>query len=57
MNGLQTAVLEAGGNIEERAGYPDFHKFVVQYVFTKESLERFIEIVKNEPSTLPRAGG
>ena len=47
---LQTAVLEAGGHIEERAGYPDFHKFVVQYVFTKESLERFIEQIKNEPS-------
>lgn len=45
---LNTQVLEAGGHIEERAGYPDFHKFVVQYVFTKESLERFIEQIKQE---------
>lgn len=47
INGLQTAVLEAGGNIETRAGYPSY-EFVTQYVFTKESLERFIEIVKSE---------
>ena len=45
---LQTAVLEAGGHIEERAGYPDFHKFVLQYVFTRETLERFIEAMKND---------
>ena len=45
---LQTAVLEAGGHIEERAGYPDFRKFVVQYVFTREALERLIEAMKNE---------
>jgi hypothetical protein len=55
MNGLQTAVLEAGGNIETRARSPDY-EFVTQYVFTKESLERFIEQIKNEPTTLPRAG-
>ena len=54
INGLQTAVLEAGGNIETRAGYPSY-EFVMQYVFTKESLERFIEIVKNEPSPLPKS--
>lgn len=48
INGLQTAVLEAGGNIEERAGYPDFHKFVVQYVFTKESLENFVRQIRLE---------
>ena len=54
ISGLQTAVLEAGGNIETRAGYPSY-EFVMQYVFTKESLERFIEIVKNEPSPLPKS--
>ena len=56
MNGLQTAVLEAGGNIETRAKSPDY-EFVTQYVFTKDSLERFIDIVKNEPSPISRAGG
>ena len=55
INGLQTAVLEAGGNIETRAGYPNY-EFVTQYVFTKESLERFIEQIKNEPTPLPRTG-
>ena len=47
---LSTKVLEAGGHIESRAGYPDFRKFVEQYVFTKESLERFIEQIKQEQS-------
>ena len=56
INGLQTAVLEAGGNIETRAGYPSY-EFVTQYVFTKESLERFIEQIKNEPTTLPKSSG
>ena len=56
ISGLQTAVLEAGGNIETRAGYPSY-EFVTQYVFTKESLERFIEIVKNEPSPLSKSSG
>lgn len=46
---LSTKVLEAGGNIETRAGYPSY-EFVTQYVFTKESLERFIEIIKQEQS-------
>ena len=55
INGLQTAVLEAGGNIETRAKSPNY-EFVTQYVFTKESLERFIEIVKNEPSPISRTG-
>ena len=49
INGLQTAVLEAGGNIETRAKSPNY-EFVTQYVFTKESLERFIEQIKNESS-------
>ena len=56
INGLQTAVLEAGGNIETRAKSPDY-EFVTQYVFTKESLERFIEQIKNEPTTLPKSSG
>ena len=55
INGLQTAVLEAGGNIETRAKSPNY-EFVTQYVFTKESLERFIEQIKNEPTPLPRTG-
>jgi len=46
---LSTRVLEAGGNIETRAKSPDY-EFVMQYVFTKESLERFIEIIKQEQS-------
>jgi len=45
---LQTRVLEAGGHLEDRSKYPDFRKFVVQYVFTRESLERFIELTKQE---------
>ena len=45
---LPIKVLEAGGHIEERAGYPDFRKFEERYVFTKKSLERFIEQVKQE---------
>lgn len=47
MSSLSTKVLEAGGNIETRAGLPNY-EFVTQYVFTKESLERLIEIVKSE---------
>ena len=53
INGLQTAVLEAGGNIETRAKWPNY-EFVTQYVFTKESLERFIEQIKNEPSPISK---
>lgn len=45
---LQTRVLEANGRIEERSAYADPRKFVVQYVFTRESLERFIELTKQE---------
>ena len=47
INGLQTAVLEAGGNIETRAGYPSY-EFVTQYVFTKESLENFVRQIRLE---------
>jgi hypothetical protein len=57
MDGLKNAVLEAGGHIESRAAYPDFSKFVEQYVFTEEALKKFIELMKNEPTTLPRTGG
>jgi len=45
---LQTRVLEAGGHIESRSSYRDFSKFTEQYVFTRESLERFIELTKQE---------
>ena len=45
---LNTRVLEAGGHIETRASYPDWRKFTEQYVFDKESLERFIEQIKQE---------
>ena len=45
---IGTLVLEAGGHIESRASYPDYRKFIEQYVFTKESLERFIEQIKQE---------
>lgn len=45
---LNTKVLEAGGHIETRASYPDWRKFTEQYVFTKESLERFIEQLKEQ---------
>lgn len=46
---LSIKVLEAGGHIESRASYPDWRKFTEQYVFTKESLEQFIEQLK-EPN-------
>jgi hypothetical protein len=46
---LSTKVLEADGRIETRMKHPDYDP-VTQYVFTKESLERFIEIIKQEQS-------
>ena len=55
MSSFSTKVLEAGGNIESRCTAPDM-QFQNHYVFTKESLERLIEIVKNEPSPISRAG-
>lgn len=45
---LSTKVLEAGGSIEQRAAYPDYHKFIDKYVFTKEQLQQFMENLKNE---------
>ena len=45
---LSTKVLEAGGNIESRCLAKNFPNFTEQYVFTKESLERFIEQIKQE---------
>lgn len=54
---IKFAVLEAGGNIETRAAYPDFNKPVEKYVFDAEALKKFIELMKNEPTTLPRTGG
>lgn len=43
---LSTKVLKAGGSIEQRASYPDYHKFTDMYVFTKEQLEKFYELAK-----------
>ena len=48
---LSTRVLEAGGSIEQRASYPDYHKFVDQYVFTKEQLQQFMEQLAGEALT------
>lgn len=45
---LSTKVLEAGGNIESRCLIKNLPDFTEQYVFTKESLGRFIENLKNE---------
>lgn len=46
--GLNTKVLEAGGHIESRCLVQNLPNFTDQYVFTKESLERFIEQIKQE---------
>lgn len=43
---LPIKVLEAGGRIESRCINPPL--FAEHYVFTKESLERFIEQIKQE---------
>jgi hypothetical protein len=45
---LSTKVLEAGGSIESRCLAKNLPNFTEQYVFTKESLERFIEQIKQE---------
>ena len=45
---LPIKVLEAGGHIESRCLVRDLPNFTEQYVFTKESLERFIEQIKQE---------
>jgi hypothetical protein len=45
---LSTKVLEAGGCVETRCLLKNLPKFTEQYVFTKESLERFIENIKKE---------
>lgn len=45
---LSTKVLEAGGHIESRCLVQNLPNFTDQYVFTKESLERFIEQIKRE---------
>lgn len=45
---LNTKVLEAGGYIESRCLVKNLPNFTDQYVFTKESLERFIEQIKQE---------
>jgi len=45
---LSTKVLEAGRSIESRCLAKNLPNFTDQYVFTKESLERFIEQIKQE---------
>ena len=45
---LNTKVLKAGGHIESRCLVKNLPNFTDQYVFTKESLERFIEQIKQE---------
>jgi hypothetical protein len=44
---LNTQVLEAGGSIESRCRNPP--EFIDQYVFTKEQLEKFIQLIKEQP--------
>ena len=48
MSGLSTQVLEAGGNIESRCINPPV--FTDRYVFTKEQLEQFIQLTKEQPN-------
>ena len=50
MNGLKSAVLEAGGHIEERCQIKNLPNFTEQYVFDLEALLKFIELIKNENS-------
>jgi hypothetical protein len=45
---LSTKVLEAGGHIESRCLVKNLPNFTEQYVFDKESLERFIEQIVND---------
>jgi len=45
---LSTKVLESGGHIESRCLIKNLPNFTDQYVFDKESLERFIEQIKQE---------
>ena len=48
MTTLNTKVLEAGGHIESRCLVQNLPNFTEQYVFTKESLEKFVEIITQE---------
>jgi len=43
INGLQTAVLEAGGHIEDRMLVDEFPNFTPVYTFTREALEKMLE--------------
>ena len=45
---LNTKVLDAGGHIESRCLVQNLPNFTDQYVFTKDSLERFLENIKQE---------
>ena len=47
-NGLQSAVLEAGGRIETRCLIQNLPNFTDQYVFTQEALLKFIELIKEQ---------
>ena len=46
--GMNTKVLEAGGHIESRCLIKNLPNFTEQYVFDKESLDRFIEWIVND---------
>lgn len=48
MNGLASAVLEAGGHIEQRCLVKNLPDFTDQYVFTAQALARFIELIKEQ---------
>jgi len=45
---LPVKVLEAGGHIESRCSIKEMPDFQDHYVFTKESLQQFMENLKNE---------
>ena len=47
-NGLKSAVLEAGGHIEERCQIKNLPDFTEQYVFSAEALLKFIELIKED---------
>lgn len=46
INGLQSAVLEAGGHIEDRMLVDEFPNFTPVYTFTREALEKFADQIR-----------
>ena len=48
INGLQTAVLEAGGHIEDRMLISEFPNFTPVYTFKREELEKFANQIRFE---------